>query len=172
MRGLAPARDRLQEATLPYDDPCGALGRTPRLGSEREDGEQAGKDGAGNRSMAARTPSEGLEFIRFMKVLDSVAEPCVPRAPATVAPEPPDPGRPRTAPTPPPPLPGGPPAPDATGTPVDPRAEVALSGVEKCAASVTSTSASTVPGPRPADHGRTTAPGGAPRRTDVTSSRA
>ncbi len=58
----------------------------------------------------------------------------MPQAPATVASEPSEPGRPRTAPTSLPPLPGGPPAPDATGTPEDPRAEVALNGVEKCAA--------------------------------------
>lgn len=60
-----------------------------------------------------------------------------PQAPATVAPEPsepPEPGRVRTAPTPLPTPPRAPPVPDATGSPVNPRAEVALSGVEKCAA--------------------------------------
>ncbi|MET9017122.1 hypothetical protein ABZX74_40660 [Streptomyces olivaceoviridis] len=103
-------------------------------GSERRSGEQEGKDGAGSRSVAARTPSEGPEFIEFMELLDSVEEPCVPQAPATVAPEPSEPGRPRTAPTALPALPSTPPGPDATGSRADPRAEVALSGVEKCAA--------------------------------------
>ncbi|MGW3466380.1 hypothetical protein ACWDE9_45665, partial [Streptomyces olivaceoviridis] len=103
-------------------------------GSERGGGEREGKDGAGGRSVAARTSSEGPGFVEFMDLLDSVEEPCVPRAPATVAPEPSEPGRPRTVPTPLPTLPGTPPVPDATGSPVDPRAEAALSGVEKCAA--------------------------------------
>ncbi|MFH9089458.1 hypothetical protein [Streptomyces sp. NPDC017673] len=81
-------------------------------------GEQTGKDGVVSRSVAARTPSGGPEFIGFMQLLDSVAEP-QPQAPATVVPEPsepPEPGRVRTAPTPlptpPPPRPSRtPPAP-------------------------------------------------------------
>lgn len=96
-------------------------------GSERRSGEQEGKDGAGSRSVAARTPSEGPEFIEFMELLDSVEEPCVPQAPATVAPEPSEPGRPRTAPTPLPTLPSTPPAPDATG----PREPPCGSGTER-----------------------------------------
>ncbi|WP_189816259.1 hypothetical protein [Streptomyces olivaceoviridis] len=78
-------------------------------GSERAGGEQEGKDGAGGRSVAARTPLEGPGFVAFMELLDSVEAPCVPRAPATVAPEPSEPGRPRTVPTPLPTLPGTPP---------------------------------------------------------------
>ncbi|MEW2288106.1 hypothetical protein [Streptomyces sp. NPDC047841] len=103
-------------------------------GSERDGGRQEGKDDAGSRTVTARTPSEGPGFTGFMELLDSVAEPCVPQAPATVAPEPSEPGHPRTAPVPLPVLPSAPPVPDATADPVNPRAQVALSGLEKCAA--------------------------------------
>ncbi|MGW2034129.1 hypothetical protein [Streptomyces sp. NPDC001761] len=109
-------------------------------GSERDGGRREGQDDAGGRSVTARTSTEGPGFVGFMELLVSVAEPCVPRSPATVAPEPSEPsepsepGRPGTAPVPLPALPSTPPVPDATGDPVDPRAEVALSDVEKCAA--------------------------------------
>ncbi|WP_234342380.1 hypothetical protein [Streptomyces sp. NRRL B-3648] len=104
-------------------------------GSERAGGGQTGSDGAGSRSVTARTHSEGPEFVRFMDLLTSLAEPCVPQPPATVPPEPSEPGKPRTAPTRLPTLPGRP-APQTSGTPADPREEVALTGVEKCEARV------------------------------------
>ncbi|MEU6591313.1 hypothetical protein ABZ923_19185 [Streptomyces sp. NPDC046881] len=104
-------------------------------GSERAGGGQTGSEGAGSRSVTARTHSEGPEFVQFMELLTSLAEPCVPQAPATVPPEPSEPGKPRTAPTRLPTLPSRP-APETSGTPADPRAEVALTGVEKCEARV------------------------------------
>ncbi|MEU2061221.1 hypothetical protein [Streptomyces sp. NPDC013455] len=100
-------------------------------GTDRAEGDPQGADAAGSRPVAARTQSEGPDFVAFMELLDSLAEPCVPQPPATASPEPSETGAPRTAPTPLPSLPGGPP-PDTGATPANPREEVPLSAVEKC----------------------------------------
>ncbi|GGN79449.1 hypothetical protein GCM10011579_063930 [Streptomyces albiflavescens] len=109
-------------------------------GTERA-GDRSPKAGLDDRVEAgspAPSPadSEGAEFLPFMELLVSLAEPCVKDVPAPELPDEPDPAEPPTEPVPELSVPDEPPP---TSEPRDPEAakkEVELSSVEKCEAGI------------------------------------
>ncbi|SEG52872.1 hypothetical protein SAMN04489712_10659 [Thermomonospora echinospora] len=103
--------------------------------------QKTGPHDQGEVASAAPSPteaeeSEGPEFLAFMELLSSLAEPCLKDLPAPEPPKEPGPARPPTAPLPELTVPDGPPSP---GKPRDRQTamkEVELSSAEKCEARI------------------------------------